>query len=44
MDGQTATEDALQIDMRKFNKVLAFSDTEKEITIQTGITWRKIQE
>jgi FAD/FMN-containing dehydrogenase len=44
MGGQTATENALQIDMRKFNRVLAFSKTEKEITVQCGITWRKIQE
>ncbi|WP_426671518.1 FAD-binding protein [Mucilaginibacter sp. McL0603] len=44
MGGQTATENALQIDMRKFNQVLAFSKAEKEITVQTGITWRKIQE
>jgi len=44
MGGQTATENALQIDMRNFNKILAFSKAEKVITVQTGITWRKIQE
>lgn len=42
--GQTATESAVQIDMRQFNKVLAFSAPDKEITVQAGITWRKIQE
>lgn len=44
MGGQTATENALQIDTRKFNKILAFSKTIKQITVQTGITWRSIQE
>lgn len=44
MGGQTATENALQIDMRQFNKVLIFSKEKKEITVQSGITWRKIQE
>ncbi len=44
MGGQTATENALQIDMRAFNRVLFFSKKDKEITVQTGITWRKLQE
>lgn len=43
MGGQTAAEQALQIDMRQFDKVLHFSAEQKEITVQTGITWRKIQ-
>jgi len=42
--GQTATERALQIDMRRFDDVLAFSKERKEITVQAGITWRKIQD
>jgi FAD/FMN-containing dehydrogenase len=42
MGGQTAIEKALQIDMRKFNKVLNFSKQEKEITVQTGIRWRDL--
>ena len=42
--GQTATEHALQIDMRRFDHVVAFSKEKKEITVQTGITWRKLQE
>ena len=29
---------------RRFDKVVAFSKEAKEITVQTGITWRKIQE
>lgn len=43
MGGQTATEQALQIDMRQFDRVLRFSQQDKEITVQAGITWRKIQ-
>lgn len=43
MGGQTATEGALQIDMRSFDKVVHFSKEKKEITVQAGITWRKIQ-
>jgi len=44
MGGQTATENSLQIDMRSFNKVLYFSKSDKEITVQTGITWHKLLE
>lgn len=44
MGGQTATENALHIDMRGFDKIVQFSKEKKEITVQTGITWRKIQE
>lgn len=44
MGGQTATEQAIQIDMRQFDKVIDFSKEKKQITVQTGITWRKIQE
>ena len=44
MGGQTATEHALQLDMRRFDKVVSFSKDAEEITVQAGITWRKIQE
>lgn len=44
MGGQTASERAVQIDMREFNKILAFSTTTKEITVQSGIRWRDIQD
>lgn len=44
MGGQTATEQALQIDMRQFNQILDFSAVRKEITVQAGATWRQIQE
>jgi FAD/FMN-containing dehydrogenase len=44
MGGQTATDGAIQIDMRQFDKVISFSKEKKQITVQAGITWRKIQE
>lgn len=40
--GQTATENVLQIDMRKFNRILSFSKEKKEITVQAGIRWREL--
>src|SRR5215510_15534180 len=43
MGGQTGTLGALQIDMRKFNQVLAFDSIHKIITVQPGIRWRDIQ-
>ena len=44
MGGQTATPGALQIDMRRFNRVLAFDSAGRTITVQPGIRWRQIQE
>jgi FAD/FMN-containing dehydrogenase len=44
MGGQTASHQALQLDLRQFNQVVAFSMAEKEITVEPGITWREIQE
>jgi FAD/FMN-containing dehydrogenase len=44
MGGQTATPGAVQIDMRTFNRVLAFDRAGKTITVQPGIRWRQIQE
>jgi len=44
MGGQIATENALHIDMRNFDSIISFSESEREITVQAGITWRKIQE
>jgi len=44
MGGQTATPNGLQIDMRRFDRVLAFDSTAKTITVQPGIRWRQIQE
>ncbi len=44
MGGQTASERAVQIDMREYNKILNLSTTSKEITVQAGIRWRDIQD
>ncbi len=44
MGGQTASERAVHLDMREFNKVLSFSPKDKEITVQAGIRWRAIQD
>jgi FAD/FMN-containing dehydrogenase len=44
MGGQIGSEKSLHLDMRRFDKVLSFSEKERVITVQTGITWRKIQE
>lgn len=44
MGGQIATENALFLDMRDFDDVLALDVEARTIKVQTGITWRKIQE
>lgn len=44
MGGQTATDGALQLDMRDFNQILEFSAERREIRVQAGITWREILE
>lgn len=44
MGGQIATENALFIDTREFNKILSFDPKTKLITVESGITWRKLQE
>src|SRR5258708_4179483 len=44
MGGQTATEGALFIDMRQFNRFLDFLPVDKTITVQAGASWRQIQE
>lgn len=42
--GQIAYPDSFHLDMRAFNKVLAFDATKKQVTVQSGITWRDLQE
>lgn len=44
MGGQTATENALHFDMRSFNKILDLDLKKKQITVQSGATWRDIQD
>lgn len=43
MGGQTAFENSLHIDMRKFNKVLHLDPDKKQVTVQPGIVWRDLQ-
>ena len=42
--GQIAIEDSLHFDMRQFNKIVFFSADRQEITVQSGIRWRDVQE
>lgn len=42
--GQIAYENSLHLDMRQFDKVIDFNITSKQVTVQSGITWRKLQE
>ncbi|KZN65559.1 FAD-binding oxidoreductase [Pseudoalteromonas luteoviolacea] len=42
--GQIALEDHLHLDMREFNQVISFDPKAKEITVQSGIRWRDIQD
>jgi len=42
--GQIALENHLHLDMREFNRVVSFSPSAKEITVQSGIRWRDIQD
>jgi FAD/FMN-containing dehydrogenase len=44
MGGQIATEDALHIDTRGFDRIVNFSPRQKTITVQAGTRWRQIQE
>jgi FAD/FMN-containing dehydrogenase len=44
MGGQTAATGALQIDMRRFDRILALDTIARTVTVQTGARWRKVQE
>lgn len=44
MGGQIAFENSLHLDMREFNKVIEFNKESKQIKVQSGITWRQLQE
>src|SRR4029077_5405179 len=44
MGGQIATEGSLFIDMRGLDQIVDFAPAERRITVQAGITWRKIQD
>lgn len=42
--GQVATPDAIMIDLKKLDKVVRLDVENKQVTVQTGITWKKLQE
>jgi FAD/FMN-containing dehydrogenase len=44
MGGQTAAPGALQIDMRRFDRILALDTAARTITVQAGARWRRVQE
>ncbi|HEY9507227.1 MAG TPA: FAD-binding oxidoreductase [Gemmatimonadales bacterium] len=44
MGGQTAAPGALQIDMRRLNRVLAVDTAARTVTVQAGARWREVQE
>jgi FAD/FMN-containing dehydrogenase len=44
MGWQTGIAWGAQIDMRKMNRIINFSKEKKEITVETGIRWRDIQD
>jgi FAD/FMN-containing dehydrogenase len=43
MGGQIAYRDSLHIDMRQFNKIIDFDKDAQTITVQSGATWRDVQ-
>lgn len=44
MGGQTASHSSIHIDMRKLNRVLEFSSTDKTIKVEAGIRWCDMQQ
>jgi len=43
MGGQAFFQDALVVDMRSFNKIIALDEKNRILTIQSGATWHDIQ-
>ena len=44
MGGQTATPGGVQLDMRRFNRIVALDRAAKTVTVQSGVRWRQLQE
>ncbi|MDJ0834459.1 MAG: FAD-binding oxidoreductase [Gammaproteobacteria bacterium] len=44
MGGQTSFPDSLHFDMRDYDEVVAFDPETKLITVQSGITWKQVQQ
>jgi len=43
MGGQIASPDSLHIDMRRLNRVVNFSPSQKTVRVEAGIRWRDLQ-
>ncbi len=43
LGGHAFVNDAMVLDLRQFNRVLSFDKERKRITVESGITWDKIQ-
>jgi FAD/FMN-containing dehydrogenase len=44
MGGQASFKDSVHLDLSQFNQILNFDRENKLITLQTGISWRKVIE
>lgn len=44
MGGQVAAPDSLHLDMRQMNRVVEFNPDKRLLRVQSGITWRDIQD
>lgn len=44
MGGQIAFPDSLHLDLRDYDEIINFNAEQKLITVQTGITWKEIQQ
>lgn len=42
--GQTKSKEATQINMQNINKIVSFNQQKKLITVQSGATWREVQQ
>lgn len=42
--GQTYAPNTIQVDMSRLNRIISINKTEKLITVESGITWKQIQE
>jgi FAD/FMN-containing dehydrogenase len=42
--GQTAFPESVHLDMRNFNQVVLLDEKKQQVTVQSGITWRDLQE
>ncbi len=43
MGGQSACEETIHIDLRKMDKIVHFDRQKREITVESGMTWKALQ-